>query len=150
MKTFDSLDSTFGIEDAKYDLITSDGEVVVTHSKEIEDNADKDYEATRSNLYGIIDSGQQALSHALEIAKGSEDPKAFEVVGKLMKQLADANDQLLKLSEKRVVIDRLQKEPTSSKPPAQSLPAPGKVVNNAIFVGSTAELSRMIKNINEE
>ena len=76
--------------------------------------------------------------HALEIAKQSEHPRAFEVVGNLMKQLADTNEQLLALSERKVKLDTPKKEEGQQ----------GKqVTNNAIFVGSTSELGNLIKNM---
>jgi hypothetical protein len=88
-----------------------------------------------------LNQGQDALYHALEIAKQSEHPRAFEVVGNLMKQLADTNEQLLALSERKQKLDL-------PRPSADGAPAK-QVTNNAIFVGSTSELSNLIKNMNK-
>jgi len=77
--------------------------------------------------------------HALEIAKQSEHPRAFDVVGGLMKQLADINGQLLDLTEKRQKL--LEKKPTANEQPHVTN-------NNAIFVGSTSELNKMLRQIN--
>ena len=95
----------------------------------------------RNNLYSLLNQGQDALFHALEIAKQSEHPRAFEVVGNLMKQLADTNEQLLALSERKVKLDA----------PKQQEGQPNKQVtnNNAIFVGSTSELSKMLNKMNK-
>jgi hypothetical protein len=97
---------------------------------------DVDYEKTRQNLHILLEQGQDALMCALEVAKSSEQPRAFEVVGALMKQLSDINHQLLDLSDKRQKMDKKKEEP----PPAN-------VTNNAIFVGSTDALNKMIQGI---
>jgi uncharacterized glyoxalase superfamily metalloenzyme YdcJ len=74
------------------------------------------------------------------VAKQSEHPRAFEVVGTLMKQLADINHQLMDLSEKRQKMKNAMKEPETTT----------NVTNNAIFVGSTAELNKMLKNMGDD
>jgi len=80
--------------------------------------------------------GQSALQSALDVAQSSEHPRAFEVVGNLMKQLADVNQQLLDLHRQKQKLD----EPSTKDDPK-------KITNNAIFVGSTAELNKLIKNM---
>lgn len=132
MKT---LDDTFNIEQpVQSDLITKQGEVMIPHNN-VTDNIDYDYERTRNNLHSLLCQGQEALFHALEVAKQSEHPRAFEVVGNLVKQLADINHQLLDLSEKKqkMTVERHQ----------------SNITNNAIFVGSTAELNKMLRNLNK-
>lgn len=132
------LNDTFNVDPpVTGDLITKKGEVIVPHNTEVQNNADSDYEASRMNLHSLLAQGQDALMHALEVAKQSEHPRAFEVVGGLMKNLADINHQLLDLSEKRQKLaQKIEKES-----------APTSVTNNAIFVGSTTELNKMIKNM---
>ena len=101
---------------------------------------DDDYENTRNNLYSLLQQGKVALEHALEVARNSEHPRAFEVVGGLMKQLSDINHQLVDLHAKRQVLEtkgKTEETPTSTK----------NITNNAIFVGSTTELSKMIENM---
>lgn len=101
---------------------------------------DDDYENTRNNLYSLLQQGKVALEHALEVARNSEHPRAFEVVGGLMKQLSDINHQLVDLHAKRQVLEtkgKPEETPTSTK----------NITNNAIFVGSTTELSKMIENM---
>ena len=102
-----------------------------------------DYDKTRGNQYGLLQSGQDALMHALEVAKQSEHPRAFEVVGNLMKQLADVNEQLMTLHEKKRKLDLPSKTEEGSSPNKQV------TNNNAIFVGSTSELNKMLQNMNK-
>lgn len=97
---------------------------------------DDDFDTTRSNLHSLLTQGQDALFHALEVAKQSEHPRAFEVVGGLMKHLSDINTQLLDLHKKKQTIETPVKGETK-----------GVTQNNAIFVGSTSELSKMLNDI---
>jgi len=134
MKT---LNDTFNIEDVPTvtgEVITQSGQVIVPEANTLEEKVDYDYEKTRDNLHSLLAHGQEALIHALDVAKQSEHPRAFEVVGNLVKQLADVNHQLLDLSEKRQKISGKDKEQDQ----------PTKTVNNAIFVGSTTELNKML------
>jgi hypothetical protein len=142
MKSDENLSKVFGVEPIREgEVITSGGDVILPDSKGVEDNVDKDYDSARNNLYKLLNQGQDALYSALEIAKQSEHPRAFEVVGNLMKQLADINEQLLALSERKVKLDA----------PKQQEGQPNKQVtnNNAIFVGSTSELSKMLNKMNK-
>ena len=138
----ENLSKVFGVEPIKEgEVITSGGDVILPETKGVIENVDKDYDTARNNLYSLLNQGQDALFHALEIAKQSEHPRAFEVVGNLMKQLADTNEQLLALSERKVKLDA----------PKQQEGQPNKQVtnNNAIFVGSTSELSKMLNKMNK-
>jgi len=142
MKSDENLSKVFGVEPIKEgEVITTGGDVILPETKGVEENVDKDYDTARNNLYKLLNQGQDALFHALEIAKQSEHPRAFEVVGNLMKQLADTNEQLLALSERKVKLDA----------PKQQEGQPNKQVtnNNAIFVGSTSELSKMLNKMNK-
>ena len=105
-----------------------------TEIVEIKDVVDDDAEFARQNIRDLIVKGNDAASHIVEIAKQSEHPRAFEVVGNLVKQLADINQQLLDLHQQKSKLDGPK---DSSK----------SVTNNAIFVGSTAELNKLIKNM---
>jgi len=95
---------------------------------------DKDYEYTRGNLYSIIEKGQEAINGILELAQESEMPRAYEVAGQLIKSVSDATDKLMDLQKKLkdVEEEKQQKGPST--------------VNNALFVGSTAELGKLLKN----
>ena len=109
--------------------------VTVIEDRPKDDTLDDDYSVSRRNLHSLLEQGQEALFHALEVAKQSEHPRAFEVVGNLMKQLADINHQLLDLHSKKQKIESPKGETQSN------------VTNNAIFVGNTTELSRMLENL---
>ena len=140
MKIDDKLSEVFDIEPVKQEVITSSGDVIIPEHKEQDEKIDYDYEKSRNNLHSLLQQGQDALMHALEVAKSSEHPRAFEVVGNLMKQLADINEQLLKLHEKKQKLDT----------PKETVDGPTKTVtNNAIFVGSTSELNKLIHNMNK-
>ena len=97
------------------------------------DDIEKDYEYTRGNLYSIIDKGQEAINGILELAQESEMPRAYEVAGQLIKSVSDATDKLMDLQKKlkEVNEDDPKKGPTN--------------VTNALFVGSTADLTKMLK-----
>ena len=97
------------------------------------DDIEKDYEYTRGNLYSIIEKGQEAINGILELAQESEMPRAYEVAGQLIKSVSDATDKLMDLQKKLKDVE----EETKPKGP--------NTVNNALFVGSTAELAKMIK-----
>ena len=96
---------------------------------------ENDFETTRSNLHSLLQQGQDALYHALEVAKQSEHPRAFEVVGGLVKHLSDVNTQLLDLHKRKQTIEGPTKKETAV------------TNNNAIFVGSTSELSKMLNDL---
>ena len=131
-KKFDSLNDAFNVE----------GEIVPIETKsEIEkieaiastvDDIKKDYDYTRGNLYSLIEKGQEAINGILELAQESEMPRAYEVAGQLIKNVADATDKLMDLQKKlKDIEEEKQKGPTT--------------VNNALFVGSTAELAKLLK-----
>lgn len=104
-----------------------------------EEPEDADYEFVRGNYYEIIQQGQMALAGALRVASLSEHPRAYEVVGSLLKNLADVNRQLLQSGEDK------QKIKTARKGNGQAAPAAQQITNNtAVFVGSSADLNKMI------
>jgi hypothetical protein len=106
------------------------------------ENIESDFQKTRNNLHELLRQGQDALNHALEVAKTSEHPRAFEVVGGLMKQVADINHQLLDLHTKHAKLETKDAERT----PQGST----NVTNNTMFVGSTSELSKMIEQMRKD
>ena len=105
--------------------------------KEISD-IKKDYEYTRGNLYSIIEKGQEAINGILELAQETEQARAYEVAGQLIKNVADATDKLMDLQKKLKDIEQVKQPngPTN--------------VTNALFVGSTAELSKLLKKRSKE
>ena len=103
--------------------------------KDVTEDREKDYEYTRAELYRLIDQGQEAVQGALEVAQESGHPRAFEVATNAMKQVADMTDKLMDLQKKVKDLDEEKR-------------GPSKVTNNAMFVGSTAELQKMLKQMN--
>jgi len=135
MKIDETLSAEFGIEPmGKTEVITQTGEVINDSTNKIQD----DFEVSRGNLRILLQQGQEALQKSLDVAMQSEHPRAFEVVGNLMKQLADINQQLLDLHQQKQKLDTpkegSRKEVTN---------------NNVIFTGSTAELNKLIKNMSK-
>ncbi len=96
------------------------------------EDRDKDYEYTRGELYSLIDQGQEAVRGALEVAQESGHPRAYEVAVAAMKHVSDMTDKLADLHKKMKDLDEDKK-------------GPSKVTNNAMFVGSTSELQKMLK-----
>ena len=135
MKIDETLSAEFGIAPMKpTEVITPDGEIITAASTKIED----DYDHARNNLRLLLLDGQSALQTALAVAQQSEHPRAIEVVGNLMKQLADINQQLLDLHQQKQKLDGPKE---GSKKEVTN--------NNAIFVGSTADLSKMLSKMNK-
>jgi len=95
----------------------------------------KDYEYTRGNLYSLIQKGQEAIDGILEIAQQSDQPRAYEVAGQLIKSVGDVTDKLLDLQQKMKKLE--EDNPKSPK---------SITTNNTMFIGSTAELQKMLKN----
>ena len=102
------------------------------------DDITRDYEYTRGNLYSIIEKGQEAIDGILELAQESEMPRAYEVAGQLIKSVSDATDKLMDLQKK---LKDVEEEKVSKGP---------STVNNSLFVGSTADLAKMLKSVNLE
>jgi len=100
--------------------------------RDVSEDRDKDYEYTRGELYSLIDQGQEAVRGALEVAQESGHPRAYEVAVAAMKHVADMTDKLADLHKKMKDLDAEAKGPKN-------------VTNNAMFVGSTAELQKMLK-----
>ena len=133
-KKFDDLNETFNVSD---DFIQPEVEVSPIRKVEKEklspDDIKKDYEYTRGNLYSLIEKGQEAINGILELAQESEMPRAYEVAGQLIKNVADATDKLMELQKKLKDVE----EEKQVKGPS--------TVNNALFVGSTADLAKLLK-----
>ncbi len=132
-KKFDDLNQAFNIQS---DIVHVEKETTVEKIETISTSVDdvkKDYEYTRGNLYSLIEKGQEAINGILELAQESEMPRAYEVAGQLIKNVADATDKLMDLQKKLKDIEeeKVGKGPTT--------------VNNALFVGSTADLAKLLK-----
>ena len=130
---YDDLNKTF---DVAGEIVEYVKEVDIKKSVATTDKSDviKDYEYTRGNLYSIIEKGQEAINGILELAQESDMPRAYEVAGQLIKSVSDATDKLMDLQKKlKDVEEESQKGPTN--------------VTNALFVGSTADLTKMLKDV---
>ena len=133
---FDDLNDAFNVAGDIVPAATEKTEVIPKQEKPekpIVDDVRKDYEYTRGNLYSIIEKGQEAINGILELAQESEMPRAYEVAGQLIKNVSDATDKLMDLQKKLKDVE----EESKSKGPQN--------VTNALFVGSTADLAKMLK-----
>jgi hypothetical protein len=132
-KKFDELNNTFNVSG---EIVSTEAETSIEKIEKIVSSVDdvkKDYEYTRGNLYSLIEKGQEAINGILELAQESEMPRAYEVAGQLIKNVADATDKLMDLQKK---LKDIEEEKVSKGP---------TTVNNALFVGSTAELAKLLK-----
>jgi len=134
-KEYNKLDKTFNITP---EVVEEESTVVERQKPDrlTKDDIEKDYDYTRGNLYSIIEKGQEAINGILEIAQESEMPRAYEVAGQLIKSVSDATDKLLDLQKK---VKEVNEEERSKGP---------NNVTNALFVGSTADLAKLIKQQN--
>jgi hypothetical protein len=130
-KNFDKLAETFNVDNDIIDvnLKSSDIEIV----KNDFDDIKKDYEYTRANLYSLIEKGQEAINGIMELASESDQPRAYEVAGQLIKSVGDVTDKLIDLQKKLKDVEDTNTKTTNN------------VTNNALFVGSTSELSKLLK-----
>ena len=137
-KKFDDLNEAFNVEGKVVSKETeSPIEKIESINSSVED-IKKDYEYTRGNLYSLIEKGQEAINGLLELAQESEMPRAYEVAGQLIKNVADATDKLMDLQKKLKEVE----EEKQAKGPSN--------VTNALFVGSTAELAKLLKENNKK
>ena len=126
------IDKELGVIDKIVPKIIPDDSKVVPYQVESGDDIEKDYEYQRENFYNLVEKGSSAIDGILELAKESEHPRTYEVAGNLIKQVAEVTEKLGDLQEKM----RRLKEVPSNAP---------KNVTNALFVGSTKELQKMLK-----
>ncbi len=127
-KGYDSLNDTFNTDDSvEVDAIVKADEVIKPT------DVNKDYDYTRGNLYSLIEKGQEAINGIMEVAGETASPRAYEVAGQLIKSVADTTDKLADLHKK---IKDIEEDNSKTQ---------GNVTNNALFVGSTAELQKMLK-----
>ena len=129
-----NLDDAFNVEST---IVPAKENVGITPEQKpdrfTKDDIEKDYEYTRGNLYSIIEKGQEAINGILELAEDSQMPRAYEVAGQLIKSVSDATDKLMDLQKKLKDVN----EEKETKGPNS--------VTNALFVGSTADLAKLIK-----
>jgi len=126
---FENLDVTFNTETSIVERQSAEIEVVASNKEDIK----KDYEYTRANLYSLIEKGQEAINGIMELAGEGGSPRAYEVAGQLIKSVADTTDKLIDLQKKLKEVEEDSPKTTNN------------VTNNALFVGSTADLSKLLK-----
>ena len=134
-KQTDNLDEVLGITDVvenAVQTVSSPKPVLVPKTNHNEDDIDNDYKYQRENFYNLIERGQDAIDGILDLARESEHPRSYEVAGNLIKQVAEVTEKLGDLQTK---MKKLKEVPNSAP----------KNVTNALFVGSTAELQKMLK-----
>jgi len=133
-KTDSIINEVLGVADPveqQLEKITPPRDIVVPNSNS--DDVDRDYEYQRQNFYNLIERGSDAIEGILDLARESEHPRTYEVAGNLIKQVAEVTEKLGDLQTK---MKKLKEVPDSGP----------KNVTNALFVGSTAELQKMLKN----
>ena len=130
--SYDPLNDTFNTDPVESTEIVKEQKRKEQIQK-LTDDVSKDYDYTRGNLYSLIEKGQEAINGIMEVAGETASPRAYEVAGQLIKSVADSTDKLMDLQKKVKEIDE-------DNPKTQNT-----VTNNALFVGSTSELSKMLK-----
>ena len=132
---YDDLNDTFNTDSAIEVSNTPEGGCVRRKDeiRNVTGDIDKDYQYTRANLYSLIEKGQESLNGIMELAGESASPRAYEVAGQIIKSVADTTDKLMELQKKVKEIDE------------DSNKSQKTVTNNALFVGSTTDLSKLIK-----
>ena len=130
MENYESIDKALNISDT--DIIPAKKETPRKDDTPKKNEVEKDYEYSRANLYSIIEKGQEAINGIMEVAGESASPRAYEVAGQLIKSVADTTDKLMDLQKKVKDVN-------------EDAPKTNNVTNNALFVGSTSELSKMLK-----
>jgi hypothetical protein len=130
MNSFDKIDKILNIEPE-----VSSSEIISVEKPEVTqvDEPKKDYEYTRGQLYSLIEKGQEAVDGILEVATSTDHPRAYEVAGQLIKSVGDVTDKLIDLQKKLKDVEEDTVKTTNN------------VTNNAVFVGSTSELSKLLK-----
>jgi len=128
---FNSIEKSLNVETS---IVKKDNDKPELPNKDNKkDDVEKDYRYTRGQLYSLIEKGQEAINGIMEVAGESASPRAYEVAGQLIKSVADSTDKLMDLQKKMKDIDE-EKSKTQNN-----------VTNNALFVGSTSELSKLLK-----
>tara|TARA_R110002153_G_scaffold173381_4_gene326102 strand:+ start:691 stop:1101 length:411 start_codon:yes stop_codon:yes gene_type:complete len=127
----DEIGKSLGLEPLD-DVV--EGKIIERQEAPVDHKIDRDYEYARSNFYNVIESGTEALEQMLDVAKASEHPRAYEVVSTIMNTLVNANKDLVKMT-----IDKEKDKPKEADTGDMG------VTNNNLFVGSTAELQKLVK-----
>ena len=127
---YESLDNALNI---KSEIVNVEKETPIVKVDSSNNDIKKDYEYTRANLYSLIEKGQEAINGIMELAAESDQPRAYEVAGQLIKSVGDVTDKLIDLQKKLKDVEEDTVKTTNN------------VTNNAVFVGSTSELLKLLK-----
>lgn len=130
---YDKLDKALNLDGQIIESDSVDCQIEIIKPKEEQNDIKKDYEYTRANLYSLIEKGQEAINGIMELAGEGGSPRAYEVAGQLIKNVADTTDKLIDLQKKLKDVEE------------ESVRTTNNVTNNAVFVGSTSELSKLLK-----
>ena len=128
---FDGLNDAFGTEPSELQKHVEKVKPVL--KKTDNEDVQQDYEVSRASLHSLVMKGQEAVDGILEVAQASDHPRAYEVAGQLIKNVADTADKLIDLQKKMKELDSEDKKNSPS------------TVNNTMFIGSTADLQKMLK-----
>ena len=135
-ETFDEIDETLDIDRGTEIMKAPVNKPTRTSPKNVKsgkEDVTKDYEYSRAQLYSLVEKGQEAVDGALDVAQQSDSARAYEVAGQLIKHVADTADKLIDLQKKMKDIDEVKDSKTTN------------VTNNSLFVGSTSDLQKMLK-----
>ena len=134
MENFNSIDKALNTTEVEVNNSPEGGCVRrKDRLNDVTNDVEKDYDYTRANLYSLIEKGQESLNGIMELAGESASPRAYEVAGQIIKSVADTTDKLMELQKKVKEVDEDKQKTTNN------------VTNNAVFVGSTSDLSKMLK-----
>ena len=136
-KTKDILDEILDVEESTAELVEKKPNTLTVKRDDTLEDLDTDYKYQRENFYNLIERGQDAIDGILEVAQAGDHPRAFEVAGNLISQVADVTEKLGKLQS---AMKRLKEVPNNAP----------KNVTNALYVGSTAELQKLLKKDKEK
>ena len=131
---YEDLDKALNIESSIVEVEKSPTsiDIPIDVSSSRSDDIIKDYEYSRANLYSLIEKGQEAINGIMELASEGGSPRAYEVAGQLIKSVGDVADKLIDLQKKVKEVEEDVSKTTN-------------VTNNAVFIGSTSELSKLLK-----
>ena len=132
------LNDIFNIEDAVVEETAKETEIIESNPTDRVADIEQDYVESRNNYYKIFEQGVDAMEYALDLAKQSDNPRAFEVYAQLLKNTAEVNDSLIDLQKKKEELKALDRKGNPTK------------VTNALFVGSTSDLQKLIKDKKKE
>ena len=130
---YDSIDDALNTTNVEISTTPENGCIKRKDRLKDVNDIEQDYDYTRANLYSLIEKGQESLNGIMELAGESASPRAYEVAGQIIKSVADTTDKLMELQKKVKEVDEDKQKTTSN------------VTNNAVFVGSPSDLSKMLK-----